>query len=501
MKSVIVGIAVLFFLPLAFGSNEQVQLTPGEPYPSENLLCRYLDFEQGNVVEFIWKVNDEVKDWKVIDKPSSIFNGEKKKNDVVRCEINLLDPATLQRNVYVGMQSVTVGRYECNDGLDNEGDGFIDARDDNCATRTAPSEGVGMAITPKDPYPSENLLCKFLYWNENDVLEFAWFVNDMIQQRRVVDKPSTIFSKQTARNDKVRCEVYHYDPSAQRRGNTIGIEEVTVGRFACNDGRDNDNDGFIDAQDIGCSSRQGKSEFRIEIGRFCENHPENLFCVGLGLREVNDLCVRNLNNNLCQQEMQNEAFERCAGNEESVVCRGVDEITTYCQDHREEAICRIFLTTILQCQEQQRCYELTQENKEFLCLLRPYSFCPSQEVPPAGNGPVGDERVGNEQPKEQPQEQPRQQRSDGEEVSLPPLQPPQQAPENESRSGPPQLLSICGDKLCEKNEEKNCPKDCINEKDTPVDGTESWWAAIAIGIVIIGGAAAYWTFGKKKKRR
>ena len=406
---------VLLFVPLLFAANEEVELSPQNPYPSENLLCKYLTFQQGNVVEFIWKVNDEVKDQRVVDKPSTIFIGEKKKNDKVRCEVNLLDPATLQRNVHIGVQSITVGRYECNDGLDNDGDELIDAQDRDCATRTTASEGIAITLTPEDPYPAENLLCRFLYWKEDDVLEFAWFVNDVIKQRQVIDKESSIFSKQTQRNDVVRCEVYRYDPATQRRGNTVGIEEVTVGRFACNDGRDNDNDGMIDSQDNGCTLRQGKSELRIETERFCENHPEQVFCLGLGLREVNDLCVRNLNNELCQQALQVEAFEQCAGNENTVVCRGVEDVIRYCEEHRRESICTIFLFLVLQCQEQQHCYELTSENKDFLCTLRPYAFCPSQEVPP---------------PVEPPQELPRAQLPVRKLPVLP--QPPQEPPSNES---------------------------------------------------------------------
>ena len=131
---------------------------------------------------------------------------------------------------------------------------------------------------------------------------------------------------------------------------------------------------MIDSQDNGCTLRQGKSELRIETEGFCENHPEQVFCLGLGLREVNDLCVRNLNNELCQQELQREAFERCAGKEDTILCRGVEDVVSYCEEQEEESICTIFFSLVQQCQEQQRCYELTSENKDFLCLLRSYSF-------------------------------------------------------------------------------------------------------------------------------
>ncbi|MEK6901452.1 MAG: hypothetical protein AABX37_03860 [Nanoarchaeota archaeon] len=486
MKKMVIGVLVflcslLLSSPLFFAGNEEVELSPQNPYPSENLLCKYLTFQRGDVVEFIWKVNDEVKDNKVVDKPSTIFIGEKKKNDNVKCEVNLLDPATLQRNVHIGVQSVTVGRYECNDGLDNEGDGFIDAQDQDCATRTTTSEGAAITLTPEDPYPSENLLCKFLYWEENDVLEFAWFVNDAIKQRQVIDKESSIFSKQTQRNDVVRCEVYHYDPATQRRGNTVGIEDVTVGKYVCNDGVDNDNDGLIDGQDNACTSRQWKSEFRIETEGFCENHPEQVFCLGLGLREVNDLCVRNLNNELCQQDIQFEAFDRCAGNEDTILCRGVEDVAAYCEEHRRETMCTIFLTLILQCQEQQHCHELTEKNKEFLCLLRSYSFCLSQDIPPAN---------------EPPQDQPRRQLPAGQPPALP--QPPAGLPENESVL-PSQFSPVCGNGICELNEHKTCPQDCVRtDKGTP-GGQQSNVLLAGLIILVSGAIGAVIYFWKRKK--
>ncbi len=102
-----------------------------------------------------------------------------------------------------------VGTTECNDGLDNDRDGAVDSADPDCTDAADASEGDGTSSTG----------CTNGIDDDGD----GW--------------------------------IDAYDPDC-----TSGTDEVGFGATECNDGIDNDGDGRADAADAGCSDASDTSE-------------------------------------------------------------------------------------------------------------------------------------------------------------------------------------------------------------------------------------------------
>ncbi len=428
-----------------------------------------------------------------------------------------------------------------------------------------PAASEDVELTPLYPYPDENLLCKYLNFQQGNILEFIWFNGDIEVRRKTIDKPSDIFNLDTNPGNKITCRI---EMVAGREDNLpIGFQTLTVGQFACNDGIDNDNDGVADFQDPGCSARNDKSEFDIKA-MYCEEHPDNIYCVQAGLSALLKLCANDNDNPLCvENQIYLHAKAECSNNENTAVCQGREDIVPFCQQNQNQGECIIFAFMVQSCDNNDICYELTAEDKKLLCTKGSYDFCPPAEIhnnpgqlgEPCFEGECfegvcdGEQQICVEeggQMEEQPAEE--QPPAPEEEVACTPntlsvctqrecldaklywysgrcfLNCPEgtrdtnrnriceftrgsSCPPGQHLEGqrcidddvvvpPPvegELLAKCGDGSCEISEEKTCPEDCLIIRK---DDDETNILLIAGILVAAGGLAAFLSYGKRRRR-
>ena len=419
-----------------------------------------------------------------------------------------------------------------------------------------------MNLTPSYPFPNEHLQCRYLDFQPGNVLEFFWYHNNRLIERKVIDKPSTLFTQITVPLDKVQCQINALDPATLERNFAVGSKTVTVGQFPCNDGKDNDDDNLIDLQDPGCSARNDKTESQADVAEllaaFCSENPDNLQCLKLGLTDLSSLCQQHPENHLClNQEALNLATSFCPENLEDPLCAGNNNIVRMCTQEPNDLACLFLAFTVINCR-QGSCLELSENDKVLFCGLKQYYFCQAAEVQ-VNPGHIGEpcfegscfEGVCNQQEicmeaeinfnpgfvgnpcfegacfegvcsaegqceaaplvEEEPV------------VALPANRPEPEAHQNvSSKAGPlPQIKpeqresiplppapepsvvikipSVCGNAVCEELESKMCPQDC----ETKIASNGKYISFLAALVIIVGGGVGYGAYKliKKKKKR
>ena len=338
-------------------------------------------------------------------------------------------------------------------------------------------------LTPELPFPQETLFCKYLLHEQGEVITFSWSKNGEPVKEKTTDKPSDILNHETVKDDVMRCDV----SKNVGRVLPIGSSAVTVGQNMCNDGEDNDNDGLVDLLDPGCEDRSDKEEFNIPAD-YCDNHPNNIFCMQLGFEEIGQICENDPGNLLC---FENQVYvlgsQQCQADAGSVACLGVDNIIEYCNAGPGE-ICTLFSLMIQQCGSANlACFELTQEDKDFLCTVGRFDHCPEEVVE---EDPVVEEEepIVEEQPSQEEEEEPEQPAEDPVEESEP-------SPIDEPIPEPYQ--QVCGDGICDFDEPTTCEKDCVVIRE-PTKGEGI--GMLLAGLLLGGGTVAGLLFLRKKRR-
>ncbi|MEK7500929.1 MAG: peptidoglycan-binding domain-containing protein [Patescibacteria group bacterium] len=163
---------------------------------------------------------------------------------------------------YYGQQTVETGSVLCTDGKDNDGDGFIDSADPSCSS--------SVPVTPQAGQKEQT-------WNSLGLK--SWIRTDA-DSARIEQLKSTCAAVPSGSNiwmpnagvstsadfgmpDTAKCQRassctagQYFDGSA-----CVANTTTTTGTAQCSDGRDNDNDGFIDyPRDTGCYSAADNDE-------------------------------------------------------------------------------------------------------------------------------------------------------------------------------------------------------------------------------------------------
>ena len=229
-------------------------------------------------------------------------------------------------------------------------------------------------------------------FQEGDNLRFIWNRNgrdiaDTMNKRVEIDFLQLNEVGGTFNLDEINCDVYLWDLQTNRYKLIDNDREldglVTVGGYECNDGIDNDGDTKIDSQDLGCTDRTDNSEQehpRLILQRFCNEHPNNFFCLKMGLSDIVSLCREFSTSPLCVGEEINpdNLQNMCAL--DATICNGVNDIATYCGDvfdnGNDAIICNFVLQITSSCEEENSCFELNDDDKRNLCKVDgSYEFC------------------------------------------------------------------------------------------------------------------------------
>jgi len=144
--------------------------------------------------------------------------------------------------------------YECNDGVDNDSDGYTDwPNDPSCTSDQDDTEA------PWDPGNTE---CSDGQDNDSD--GFIDWPNDpsctsLQDDTEDTWDPGNTECSDGADNDLDGASDYGNDFSCS----SLQDDDETNPPSQCQDGQDNDSDGFIDLNDPGCSSNQDNDEYNI----------------------------------------------------------------------------------------------------------------------------------------------------------------------------------------------------------------------------------------------
>lgn len=164
--------------------------------------------------------------------------------------------------------AIIVPTYQCNDGIDNDGDGLIDyPSDPGCTSATDNSEvniiatyqcndgvdndGDGLVDFPQDPGCS----------SATDNNEF--------------NLPPTVYQcNDGVDNDGDGLVDFPQDPGCSSATDNSEFNVTTT--YQCNDGVDNDSDGLVDyPADPGCSSATDNSEYNVTTTYQCNDGVDN----------------------------------------------------------------------------------------------------------------------------------------------------------------------------------------------------------------------------------
>ncbi len=312
-------------VPWQWGND--VQLTPTHPTRLSQMTCEYT-VEEAGVFKFEFFKNNDIDqllfsretDKRVVSfRPQGLQNG-----DTVTCAIAKRD----FRGEYngVGAQVRTVGAFDCNDLIDNDNDNNIDMQDPGC----------GM---PNDNDETEPV-CNDNIDNDNDGL-FD------------LDDPG-------CNNNRNRAS----------EKNEFGPQ--------CDNGLDDDGNGIVDLEDAGCEDPTDNIE-KLDYNRFCRDHPRNIFCKGLGLNALLQICDRDAGNPLCDPALV--GMRRfCTQNPIHSFCVGAPSLANRCDNIRGDPYCNELQSQIEKCNKQNKCLELTNADESLLCSLQDYEFCPEQDT-------------------------------------------------------------------------------------------------------------------------
>jgi hypothetical protein len=348
-------------------------------------------------------------------------------------------------------------------------------------------------LTPESPYPNENLLCEYTSFEQGNVIEFVWLQDDVEVRRKTTDKPSDIFSLDTQKGDKITCQIN----LQVGRSLPIGGRATFIGNFACSDGEDNDGDGLIDFNDKGCESRSDKDEFNFPLD-YCDNHPNNVFCLQLGFSDIIKICEKDVNNELCQQNpLYLTGIQECVEDASSPTCTGVTNIVPQCNGGNDR-ICQLFTAMAKSCPEDNFCFELTDTDKNVICATEEHYFCPEKEESQPEEQPREDDWVNPNLCSDGHDINTRWTKEDGCTTCTCTLDAEIVCDKSAcvvDEEQPAPYQPFCGDGVCELDEPNTCSKDCS----LPPTKKDSVGTLIA-GLLIAGGTIAGLLFLRKKRR-
>ncbi len=322
-----------------------VTLEPAHPTRVDLLTCRYTGENPGPYLFQFYRNEDrlDVLFFKETDKKTVSYRLQNVQNrDTVTCRVS-----RQFRDDYVPLESatVTVGAFQCNDLLDNDLDGKIDMQDPGCQM-------------PKDN-------------NEQE--------------------PECMDGADNDRDGLIDLQ----DPGCMR--DPQRDSEVSENGLQCDNDIDDDQNGPADMRDPGCESPFDDEE-RTDYAAFCRAQADNVFCLGLGMNEIARFCSTQPNQALCRQFPDNyveHAEQWCRQMPQHAFCTGTPDIAGRCTNMRNDLLCNEFSAVIMiGCRDEQKCFELNQEEKEAFCQLQHHPFCTEQVY-------VDAEAV-DEQPPDQP---------------------------------------------------------------------------------------------------
>ena len=431
----------LAFLLSALSVEPSMSLTPSYPYPDEHLLCTYSDFQRGNVLEFMWFVNNAQVGRLVTDKQSTILSQATKRLDIIRCQINVLDPATQERNFPVGSKTATVGQFQCNDGIDNDHDGLIDALDTGCTARNDKIEAVANLSQIFSNFcgnHSNNFQCLGLGLNDINALCDAHPDNHFCQNREVMNLINS-FCPQN-RNDPICAGYRNIVHSCTLEPNDLGCH-------------------FLGFTIVSCSQGNCLELSENDKTQLC-NLKAYHFCVAAAEFHANP-------GHVGEPCFEGSCFE------------GVCNAQNVCEEARVEFNPGFIGNPCFE----GACFEGAC-NQDQLCVAVVLAEKPPF-VPPAGHNQAPEKPKQNESSK----------------AVQPPLVKPEQ-PQNLTPITKKEIVvklpPVCGNTICEEYEQKTCPQDCPTTGQGGITSTPLLAGLVVLAAVAVG-YAGYRAFGKKKK--
>ena len=111
---------------------------------------------------------------------------------------------------------------------------------------------------------------------------------------------------------------------------------------------------------------------------FCNDHTNNFLCLGLGYKQILELCKSTPNSPICIDLVLdlNDMNNLCASSPDSAICNGGDNVEAFCRNDADDQLCQIGLLMLGECLENNICLELTTEEKNWFCSMNSnLSFC------------------------------------------------------------------------------------------------------------------------------
>ncbi|MCP4577622.1 MAG: cellulase family glycosylhydrolase [Deltaproteobacteria bacterium] len=154
--------------------------------------------------------------------------------------------------------------YQCNDGIDNDGDGLVDLNDPGCANAEDNDEtnancgSVETEVSIRDDWGAGycadvtvvNNTCQSVNWTVNVAVDGTV---DNLWNGKFVQGQNTIEVQGDGWNSEIAVG------ESTSFGFCVNREQPTV-TYQCNDGIDNDGDGLVDLQDPGCAGDEDNDE-------------------------------------------------------------------------------------------------------------------------------------------------------------------------------------------------------------------------------------------------
>jgi len=112
---------------------------------------------------------------------------------------------------------------------------------------------------------------------------------------------------------------------------------------------------------------------------FCKDHPDNFLCLGLGYKQILELCETTPNSPICiNLDSYLTPMENfCTSSPNSALCNGVDNLEEFCEKDSKDELCQMGLLIVNTClEDNNKCLELTIEEKAWFCSNNSdLSFC------------------------------------------------------------------------------------------------------------------------------
>jgi uncharacterized repeat protein (TIGR01451 family) len=157
------------------------------------------------------------------------------------------------------INQIVTPTYQCNDGIDNDGDNLVDSADPGCTSPTDNSEYN--AVTPTV------YQCNDGYDNDSDgYVDYPYdpgcsSYTDNTESPYNTPPTYTYQCNDGYDNDGDGYVDYPYDPGCSSSTDNDEYNYITPTTYQCNDGYDNDSDGYVDyPNDPGCSSYTDNTE-------------------------------------------------------------------------------------------------------------------------------------------------------------------------------------------------------------------------------------------------